>query len=104
MLRPWHRADIFAALAEHHWSAPVRVEADSYEVGEAYVLHRGEESLMLRFVADLGTGFTGARSIEQVVGTYHSSGLECNLWLHRRSAGKWKRELSDWANTLSAGA
>jgi hypothetical protein len=63
MLKSWHRAEIFEALARCGWSAPQPLPTESYEVGEQYRFRRGDEILLLSFVADLGTGYRDSASI-----------------------------------------
>ena len=101
MLNEWHAADILESLTRRGWDNAVRLEHHSYEVGRAYQLTRGSETLNLYFVADLGTGYSNERSIESVLGLT-SNGTKSELWLLRTRSGKWRAELQLWANTLSA--
>ena len=98
-MKDWHRSDIFAALVELGWTVPVPIQIppEQYHVGEAYQLSRGSDAIELYFVADIGTGFHGLRSIEAVVA--EPSGEE--LWLHRTRDSKWQMQLTFWANRLA---
>ena len=99
-MKDWHREHIFAALAEHDWSAPIPQTVDSYEVGEAYSFSRGSESLQLRLVADLGAGFQGLKSVEEAV-AIREDGYRAEFWLVRRQNSRWQQALSRWATQAS---
>jgi len=99
-MKDWHRSDIFDALAERGWKAPVALQVSTDEasyVGEAYTLVRDGENAQMYFVADYGTGFDGADSIEAVVAK--PTGDE--LWLHRTRDSNWRRQLLFWVNRVS---
>ena len=98
MLKPWHKEDIWAALAARGWSVPVPVQAGYYTVGEAYRINRSQTEATLLFVADAGQGFTGPKSIEEVVLEGQAAS---RLWLHRTRDRKWQAELYKWADQLS---
>lgn len=98
MLKPWHRAEIFEALARRGWSAPEPLPTESYEVGEQYQFLRGGELLLLSFMADLGTGYQDPASIEEAVATHQPSGSVRRLWLNSRSDAKWRQALLQWAD------
>jgi len=84
-MKDWHRSDIFDALAERGWKAPVALQVSTDEasyVGEAYTLVRDGENAQMYFVADYGTGFDGADSIEA-------------------RDSNWRRQLLFWVNRVS---
>lgn len=100
-MKPWHRDDIVQALVEHGWTGAKSTPGEAYFEGYRLLFARGAELLEVAFLADVGTGFTGERSLEEAVGRRHGTPT-VSLWLHRRRDAKWKRELSRWAGDLSA--
>jgi len=52
----------------------------------------------LLFVADAGQGFTGDKSLEEVV---IAGRVGDRLWLHRRRDAKWRAEVHAWADAIS---
>ncbi len=82
--RPWvERASLRRAKRLHGW--------------------RGIRTVMFRratllFVADAGQGFTGDKSLEEVV---IAGRVGDRLWLHRRRDAKWRAEVHAWADAIS---
>jgi len=102
VLKDWHKEDIFRALNDRGWSGPFPLDTVSRVVGESYLFVCGEESLNLFFVADMGTGLQGKKSIEAVWAQTKLSKERYELWLHRKKDAKWKKELHDWAEEVSS--
>ena len=104
MLKPWHKEDVFTALQSRGWGGPSPLDVVSPVVGESHAFTRGEEVLKLYFVADIGTGFLDEKSIESVSALIEPGREASELWLHRRRDARWKKELHDWAEQISAAA
>lgn len=98
-MRNWHREDIFLTLIGAGWSNPIVENNENYFVGEAYSSKKGAKSLHLLFVCDLGEGYTGLGSIEEVV-AIDEKGRKHELWLDRRRDNKWRVAVSRWAKEL----
>jgi hypothetical protein len=102
MLKTWHKEDIFAALKSRGWGEPSPLDVVSYMVGESYAFTRGAEVLKLFFVADMGAGFTGKKSIEAASARIEPEGEPYDLWLRSARDARWKKELHDWAEQVSS--
>jgi len=101
MLKPWHKEDIWAALRARGWTDPVAGASTDYTIGQAYDVSRANDHLRLLFVADAGQGYTGDKSLEEVIVAGRTTD---RLWLHRRRDAKWRAELHAWADALSGSA
>ena len=106
VLKDWHKEDVFAALVAHGWDGPRTLEYSTawYYVGEAYSFVRGKAELKLYFVADIGTGFRGAKSIESVAAWIDDHPREYDLWLRRVQDAKWKFSVLVWVDGVCQGA
>ena len=104
MLKDWHKEDVFNALKNRGWNGPLLLDAVSGVVGESYAFTRDEEELELFFIADIGTGLEGKKSIEAARAIAKPDKEEFNLWLHRTRDAKWKKELHSWAEQISSRA
>ena len=102
MLKDWHREDIIAALIARGWVGPDIAEPETYFVGERLLFTRGESKLEVAFLADLGTGYTGPKSLEEALAT-RPGFADALLWLHRRRDSKWRTELYTWSEAVSQG-
>ena len=100
MITDWHREDIKAALNARGWLGPEPGQPEAYFEGEQIVFTRDASTLFVSFVADLGTGHTGPRSLEEAVALRQGE-PEARLWLHRRRDSKWRGELANWADAVS---
>jgi hypothetical protein len=102
-MRPWHKEDAFEALRLRGWIGPVNLEypKDWHYVGEAWSFCRAQRTLNLYFVADYGTGFKGADSVESIAGRLMDDSGEYDLWLCRTRDAKWKGSLVEWADRIS---
>jgi hypothetical protein len=74
-----------------------------YYVGEAWYFSRVNWILNLYFVADYGTVFQGADSVESIAGRLIGHSGEYDIWLRRRRDAKWKASLAKWADRVSTG-
>jgi hypothetical protein len=99
MLNTWHKEDIVDSLQVHGWVSPSPIESDCYFVGEAYELSKGACYLQLYFEADVGTGFQGPKSVEQVAAKT-TNGENYELWLSRTRNQKWKKALARWSASI----
>jgi len=99
MLSPWHKEDISTALFDKGWERRLLESDGCYFTGETYELLKEKKRIILSFVSDVGTGFTGNKNIEEVIGT-SGEGKEFRLWLSRTRNNKWKRDLLEWADQL----
>ena len=101
MLKDWHRTDIFSALESRGWRDPSREPNDGYFVGELYMFSKADRRLHVAFVADIGTGFSTAKSIEEVWATLAGVTDRAELWLSRRRDGKWHAALREWVEHIA---
>jgi hypothetical protein len=104
MLTDWHKNDIYEALRRRGWQGPNELpfsREQLYYVGEACYFQRSAESVHLHFVADIGTGFHGEKSIESVVASFEGDPALYDLWLQRTRDSKWRVELIAWADRVS---
>ena len=106
MLKDWHKEDVFAALVAHGWDGPKTLEysTDWYYVGGACSFVCGKAELKLYFLADIGTGFHGAKSIESIAAWIDDDPREHNLWLRRVQDAKWKSSVIVWVCDVSQSA
>lgn len=95
MLDLWHLDAIAGALNQRGWAGPDECEPADYFEGRVQVFRRGSQELRLSYQADLGEGYKGDSSLEEVVAGRH------RLWLHRTENAKWKRDLVNWADAVS---
>ena len=98
-MKHWHREDIFSELIQNGWSSPVKEIDENYYVGEAYSSIKNDKSLHLSFVSDLGEGYTGIESIEELI-AIPDQGDRQLLWLNRRRDNKWRIALNSWVNNI----
>lgn len=101
MLKDWHRGDIFSALEARGWHDPSREPDDCYYVGESYMFSKADRRLHVAFVADIGTGFSTEKSLEEVVATLDGVTDRAELWLSRRQDGKWRTALREWVDHIT---
>jgi hypothetical protein len=104
MLKPWHKEDAFGALRARGWTGPepLAYPEDWHYVGEAWYFSRANWTFNLYFVADYGTGFAGAETVESIAGRLVGDSGEHDLWLRRTRDAKWKASVIEWADAISA--
>jgi hypothetical protein len=101
VITDWHREDINAALTARGWSGPHPAEPEAYFEGERLSFLRDNATLLVSFVADVGAGYNGPKSLEEAVATRQGV-PDARLWLNRRRDSKWRSELIAWADSVSA--
>lgn len=101
MLKDWHKTDIFSALESRGWRDRNREPNDSYFVGESYTFSKADHRLHVAFVADIGTGFSTAQSLEEVWATLAGVKDRAELWLSRRRDGKWHAAIREWVEHIA---
>jgi len=100
-MRPWHREDIFSALMGAGWSEPITIEENCYSFGESYRLQKADDTITLSFISDLGAGFQGIKSIEEVI-ALTNSGEKHELYLNQRRDSKWRHAVATWVKELES--
>ncbi len=102
MLKQWHKDDAFGALQARGWTGPdpLAYPDDWQYVGEAWRFSRANWTFNLYFVADYGTGFVGAETVESIAGRLVGDAGEYDLWLHRTRDAKWRASVIKWADAI----
>ena len=98
-MKSWHKEDIFAAFLKAGWQEPIANENDCFFVGESYRIQKNHTVLTLSFVSDVGIGYQGVKSIEEVI-AMTETGDRYELWLMRRRDNKWHNALATWIKEL----